>query len=310
MTVSALLDKNSLAWARNRLGSRVYNFARACCGRRWPPPCARWLPQCVNKASSTDGQVAHQRGALLASAPSDKHLPGHLLHTRFHVEGTRQEAASHRRWVQTACLCDTCGWQNTFVWVWVRTANPLALQNRARFSPLFLVFFHRYGFQHPVATHDTNSFEVYRLCVSISTFFRALNVVVGLHGHPDTPPPAYGLGEAVSYILVREESETLPTWCTPRTHPPIAPPGRGQHLVPCRYSVSRVFQPVTFPPCGSWPMLCLGGEQTTAWVCGLDEALHRATYMLSLATHAQSGHGSVVSRRPVVMHGLATAWVL
>jgi hypothetical protein len=111
-------------------------------------------------------------------------------------------------------------------------------------------------------------------------------------------------------ILPRHHSLTLPTWCTPRTHPPIAPPGRGQHLVPCRYSVFRVFQPVTFPPCGSWPMLCLGGEQTTAWVCGLDEALHRATYMLSLATHAKSGDGSRLGSRPVVMHGLATAWVL
>jgi hypothetical protein len=65
-----------------------------------------------------------------------------------------------------------------FVWVWVLGANPL--RDRARFSPSLLVFFHRYGFQHPVSTHDTNSFEEYRLCVSISTFSRALNVFVVL----------------------------------------------------------------------------------------------------------------------------------
>jgi hypothetical protein len=73
------------------------------------------------------------------------------------------------------------------VFVWVSGANPLALRDLAHLSPLFLGFFHRYGFQHPVATHDTNSCEEYRLCVSISTFSRVLNVVVGLHGHSATP---------------------------------------------------------------------------------------------------------------------------
>jgi hypothetical protein len=186
-TKIALLGRETV-WAKTQI------CVRACCVRRWPPRCARWLPQCVNKASSTEGHVAHLLGALLTSAPSDKHLLGRLLHTtpsrRGNATGGRNPSA-----VGGDCL--------SMWYLWMGNG--------------------------------------FRVCLGTG-------------------------GES---------------------------PG-----------VAR--------PCPFFPMVsgCLGGEYTAAWVCGLVEALHRATYMVSLATHAQSGHGSRLGSRhawPRHSMGFATA---
>jgi hypothetical protein len=100
------MSKNSLAWAHKPCFALARFLVRVVCVRRWPPRCARWLPQCVNKASSTDGQVVHLHGALLTSAPSDKHLRGHHASTPRERDRRPRRIGGGRRLLVYVVLVD------------------------------------------------------------------------------------------------------------------------------------------------------------------------------------------------------------